>query len=510
MRMKFWPVGGLSWRLAVSYFLVTLVAALTIELAFGLRPAVQQLTSPANDRTLEQMLLAYQAPIASYLQSSDAPDQFDIQSQFLNPMLGDMQRRTTGSYGAVALLDQRRAIVASAIASFPPRLSAGQASVSQASASGTLPSVQALLADSSAQLMIQNALQRPGDTKNVSLAGTNGVTTMAVPERLDNGQLYGVLVALFNGHEVSPASQLVVADSLRGWLRQLGPAALYFVLLATLLGTLTGVLVSRNLRRRLRHITLAADAWSRGEFQVEVRDPSRDELGQLTRDLNSMAEQLQGLLASQQELAAVAERNRLARDLHDSVKQHVFAATLQIAATRDLLRRDPDTAAEQLEVGMRLANDAQQELTSLIHELRPPALAGKGLMLALREYCAAWSHRMGIEVEVHAHGERPVPLGVEQALFRITQEALANVARHSGASQATVSIAWESTELTLTVSDDGRGFDATSASGKGVGLQSMRERATLLHGSFAVETNPAGRGARVLVRIPLETSAAVD
>jgi signal transduction histidine kinase len=111
---------------------------------------------------------------------------------------------------------------------------------------------------------------------------------------------------------------------------------------------------------------------------------------------------------------------------------------------------------------------------------------------------------------VQIHGERPVPLEVEQALFRITQEALANVARHSGASQATVAIAWESSALTLAVSDDGRGFDAASARGMGVGLHSMRERASLLHGSLAVETGPADRGARVVARIPMETSAAVD
>jgi len=522
MRIRRWPVrrwpgGGLSWRLAISYILVTLVAALTIEAAFAVGPVIQQLTNPDNNRTLDQVLMVYQARVDAYLASTRTPDQYDLQSQFLNILVHETVLRTTGTYGVAVLVNQQQAIVASALTTAPRRahntvpVPAGSASSSASSsdsASGALPSVQALLARTSSQTLIQEALASDNAPGVLSLTGADGVTTLAVPIWPTKFQQYGVLVVEFDGRIVGVPAPTTLGASLRLALNQLGAGAIYFVLLAAVLGTLTGIVISRNLRRRLRRITVAADAWSRGEFQVEVRDPSRDELGQLTRDLNSMAEQVQALLASRQELAVVAERNRLARDLHDAVKQHVFAATLQIAATRDLLRSDPTAAEQQLEMAVHLANEAQRELTALIGELRPPTLAGKGLVPALRELCAAWAQRMGIAAEVHAQGEQPTPLDVEQALFRVTQEALANVARHSGASAVQVGLTWEPDALSLTVTDNGRGFDATSARSKGVGLQSMRERASLLDGTLAVEANPAGTGARVVVRVPLLPLAA--
>ncbi len=112
------------------------------------------------------------------------------------------------------------------------------------------------------------------------------------------------------------------------------PSALALVILASIVGTLFGVLASRGITRRLGRITLAADAWSRGEFQATVRNTGRDELGQLATDLNVMAEQLQHLLATRQELAVVEERHRLARDLHDSVKQQMFVITMLLGAAR--------------------------------------------------------------------------------------------------------------------------------------------------------------------------------
>jgi signal transduction histidine kinase len=502
-----WRVGGLSWRLAISYFVVTLVAAMTIEAAFGLRPVIQQLTSVRPVHTLAATLASYQQVAPSVLSGGGAPDQSQIQSQILDPLLLDLQQRTTSTIGAVALLDRQGTVEAFSIATFP-----AAAAIGQASASGTVPNIQVLMAVSSSQTTIAEALDQAGNSKGVASTSSNGYTAIAVPVWSGDGAQYGVLVAIFKGSETSALAPTPagVADSVRGYFRQLGSAAVYFVLLATVLGTLTGIVVSRNLRRRLRRITLAADAWSRGEFQVEARDPSGDELGQLTRHLNSMADQLQVLLVSRQELAVAAERNRLARDLHDSVKQHVFATTLQIAATRDLLRGDPDAAEQQLNTAMRLANEAQQELTSLIHELRPPALAGTGLVSALRAYCASWSRRMGIETEVRAQGEQPTPLEIEQALYRITQEALANVARHSQATEASVWIMWERSELTLKITDNGRGFDAANAAGKGFGLQSMLERTGLLGGSLRIEANSAGHGACVVARVPLLASSSVE
>ena len=259
-----------------------------------------------------------------------------------------------------------------------------------------------------------------------------------------------------------------------------------------LIGLVTGALISANLRSRIVRIAVAAEAWSQGDFSSPVRDRSGDELGQLARDLNRMAEQIQTLLASRQALAVVEERNRLARDLHDTVKQHVFANALLVRAARKQLDRDPDAARARLEEAEQLAEQTQQELINLIGALRPAALADKGLMGMLRAYAEEWSQRTGISVDLRAQGERLTPLDVEEAYYRVAQEALTNVARHSGASRVEIQLAWTDESLEMTVRDDGQGFVVAESAGKGLGLASMRERIEALGGALTISSGASG------------------
>jgi nitrate/nitrite-specific signal transduction histidine kinase len=145
------------------------------------------------------------------------------------------------------------------------------------------------------------------------------------------GQIYDSLPA------VAKSSFIVLL------LANLG-AELPFLALAGVIGILSGMLGSRGIRRPLRQIALAADAWSRGDFSAKAQTASRDELGQLARDLNNMADQLQALLTTRQELAVVEERYRLARDLHDSIKQQLFVITLLVGGARDGHRPPPGGA----------------------------------------------------------------------------------------------------------------------------------------------------------------------
>jgi two-component system, NarL family, sensor histidine kinase LiaS len=143
---------------------------------------------------------------------------------------------------------------------------------------------------------------------------------------------------------------------------------------------------------------------------------------------------------------------------------------------------------------------AQQELTSLIRELRPVALEGKGLALALQEYVAQWSEQTGIAAEVQVEGEQAQPLMVEQALYRIAQEALSNVTRHSKATTVQVRLACEPEATMLTIADNGQGFDTAVANGQGVGLLSMRERVQALRGEVHVKSS-RGQGTTVFARV---------
>lgn len=281
----------------------------------------------------------------------------------------------------------------------------------------------------------------------------------------------------------------------------IGVSLLFFTFIAAVAGAAFGYLAAREPVRRLNDLAQATVAWSQGDFSVVVDDPSGDELGQLAHRLNDMAWQLEQLLETRRELAVVEERYRLARELHDSAKQQAFAAAAQINGVRTLLKRDPEAAEAHLEEAERLIYELRQELTSLILKLRPAALEDKGLASAIRDYAADWARQNKIVPEVRIQGERSLPLEIEQPLFRIAQEALANVARHSGAGTVRIVLDYANGDISLTVSDDGRGFDVDS-SHNGYGLSSMQERVDTLGGNLTVESE-LGQGTSISCIVPL-------
>ncbi len=266
--------------------------------------------------------------------------------------------------------------------------------------------------------------------------------------------------------------------------------------IAAIAGMVFGYLTARGLTRRLKGLTTAADRWGRGDFSALAHDASEDELGHVARQFNRMAEQLQNLLQARQKLATLEERNRLARDLHDSVKQQIFAVAMQIGATKVLLKRDVNAAEVRLNEAQKLVNQAQQELTSLIRELRPVALEGKGLVAALRELTTQWTQQTDIVANLRAEGKQTLPLTLEEGLFRVAQEALANVARHSKATLVQIILTTTGDTVTLSVADNGQGFDTARSEHPGVGLLSMQERMRALGGDVEVESTP-GKGTRI-------------
>lgn len=211
---------------------------------------------------------------------------------------------------------------------------------------------------------------------------------------------------------------------------------------------------------------------------------------ELARDQNArLLEELRAAQRQVQDLAVAEERNRLARELHDSVKQQVFATIMQLGAARVLLERDPAAARVHLIEAEQLAQQSGAELSLLIHELRPVALGDKGLVAAIQAYAADWSRQSNIAADVRAHGAGTLAPAAEHVLVRVTQEALANVARHSHAGAVTIDLELAADAATLTVADNGTGFDTQTAS-RGVGLDSMRERLEALGGRLSVTSAP--------------------
>ncbi|HSR31832.1 MAG TPA: histidine kinase [Anaerolineae bacterium] len=321
----------------------------------------------------------------------------------------------------------------------------------------------------------------------------NGTIVAAAPIVGEGEQVLGILyVRGFSG-------SLVPGWNLAAGLAILASSLIGLTVAAGLIGTLFGRLTSRGLVRRLESLSSAAEAWGQGNFSVTVRDASPDEIGHLARGMSQMAVQIQVLLQARQDLATLEERNRLARDLHDSVKQQAFATTMTLGAAKTWRERDPEAAWEMIDEAEDLSYEVQQELTSLIHELRPVELEGKGLAAALQEYGARWSRQTGNAFSLALHGECIIPPDVEKALFRLAQEALANVAKHSGAKHADVTLVCTESAITMKVADDGHGFDPESVADKGLGLRSMRERIEALDGELTVESAP-GAGTRLVAR----------
>ena len=207
------------------------------------------------------------------------------------------------------------------------------------------------------------------------------------------------------------------------------------------------------------------------------------------------------LFEQTKELAVVEERNRVARDLHDSAKQKAFAALAQLGAVNGILKKDPASAWSHLTEAENLVYEVIQELTFLIQEMYPMALKEKGLATTLREYVFEWENRNGIMIDLDIRNPRRLDLEMEQAIYRMTQEALANVARHSQCDKVDVSLNYNDDCVSVTVEDNGCGFDVSNKSG-GMGLRIIEERAESIGGEAYIESQQ-GVGTKIVITAPL-------
>lgn len=200
------------------------------------------------------------------------------------------------------------------------------------------------------------------------------------------------------------------------------------------------------------------------------------------------------LYSRAQQLAVLEERNRLARDLHDSVTQAVYGVTLYAeAATRLLSSGQVDTAADHLRELRTTAQQALREMRSLIFELRPPVLEKEGLVAALHARLEAVEGRSGLQTEMKVDGDINLPADVEEELYRVAQEALNNALKHGRAQNIRVHLCQDQARVSLEVADDGVGFDTSQIDEYGgLGLPGMRERALGLGGNLTVTSSPGG------------------
>lgn len=217
------------------------------------------------------------------------------------------------------------------------------------------------------------------------------------------------------------------------------------------------------------------------------------------------------LAAAEREAGVLAERERLARDIHDTVAQSLSSIGLLLAAVE---RSDPGSpAAPQVRLARETAVASLAETRSLIRELTPPPLAEQSIAAALRRLSAgAWA-RPGLVIEVRAGDATRLPMPQQTALLRIAQGAMANVLGHASASTVRIELVVSTADVQLRIDDDGVGFDpasldtrAPAAGTRGsFGLRAVRERAEQLGGSMSIDSAP-GQGTRLRVALPLEAA----
>jgi signal transduction histidine kinase len=226
---------------------------------------------------------------------------------------------------------------------------------------------------------------------------------------------------------------------------------------------------------------------------------ARIQSDRLLDELQQAHDQLQVYAGQAEELATAKERNRLARELHDSVAQTLYGLTLQAeAAARELNAGRADKASEQLREIRDSAQQSLQETRLLIFELRPPILEQEGLASALRARLESVESRSGLKTQIQLQEVKHLSAGIEAGLYGISNEALNNILKHARASEIKVSLKKESNKAVLEIQDNGVGFDINAAAG-GMGLSGMKERAEQFGGEMQIKSGPSGTIIRVEV-----------
>ncbi len=484
----------LRWKLTLSYTLVTISAFLVVLLIAG-GWFFTQIFIPNNifnPAQLVETVRQNSAPLWSHVLSQSPVDTELVKLLLENAngtitgfdflRVGEVQFsvRTVASLRGL-IFGADGTLLGKSAAGFPPAFAVGQ--------KFDVTQIQGL------QVPFNAALA--GETNSSRLYAeleANNQILMAIPLfKGAGGNVVGVIVAIFDSIPTQsdiPANILDLA----------GRSLLIFLLATGMVGAAFGAIIANGLDTRFKRLSNATDAWSEGDFSTFIDDSAGDEVAQFAGRLNNMAGQLQGLLRRRQEMAVSEERNRLARDLHDSAKQQALAASFQLGTALTLYERDPQGAKQHLLEADTLVDAVRKELTNLVHELRPLSFDGQDFSETLKEYALEWSHRSGIELKFSVEGNDELAPATRETLFRIAQEALANVARHSSARHTGVLLEFGIDNVRMSIKDDGCGFD-TAAQQDGLGLSSMRERAEVSGGSFSVES-AAGQGTQIEVFLP--------
>lgn len=278
-----------------------------------------------------------------------------------------------------------------------------------------------------------------------------------------------------------------------------------------------GFPLGKELRRSMELITDGAEAFSRGKLEHRIEINGFREIVQVGSEFNKMADRLEKQVNSLQKLvdenarlvkqtevnAALNERRNLARELHDAVSQELFAVSMTLSALPKLIESDKEKAMHYFAQVEDMVANAQQELRALIMHLRPVTLEGhslhEGIEQLLNELQNKYSQiNWQWEIEVHE-----ISQGVEDQLFRVVQEAISNMLRHSKATSFHLKLSKKQERIIVVIEDNGIGFDDTDKKKSSYGIANMKERIEYIGGRLDIISYP-NRGTRIEIRVPLK------
>ncbi len=279
------------------------------------------------------------------------------------------------------------------------------------------------------------------------------------------------------------------------WMLETWPISL---VTSTLIGLFCGGVAASYITRRLQKINRVTAQWRKGNFEQQIELPNGDELSLHSLHLNDMAGELQNMLHLKQVIAISEERNRLARELHDTVKQKLFALGLQLAVVKSKSTSNQN-AEENIAESVTLNREAQQDLMEIITQLRPSSLTGLTYIDQIEMLVENFVRRFEVNIMFIPEARPVLTPMVEHHLTRIAQEAISNAIRHGKANQIQVKLKEKGTQIMFLIQDNGKGFNP-KRNKNGLGLISIQERSQEFSNSSISIESELGKGTTVLIQ----------
>ncbi|MCU9612500.1 sensor histidine kinase [Caldibacillus lycopersici] len=291
-------------------------------------------------------------------------------------------------------------------------------------------------------------------------------------------------------------------------------ASLFFLSLSTAI--YFGLRSSTEIKKRLRTMITFLSSLRRGKYTERLPQTEKDEIGILADEINDLAAALEEQVITVQRLAndkselhqhvrnaaVLEERQRLARDLHDSVSQHLFALSMMASANLKMIEANSHLVKPQMEQIASIAAKAQGEMRALLLHLRPVDLSGESLSDGVITLLKELKGKTNLLFDASVDEIEGLPKSVEEHLFRIIQEALSNILRHSNADSIKLTLTEQNQFVYLYLHDNGKGFDTGEQKKVSYGLKTMQERCEEIGGVFTLRSQK-GKGTYIEIRIPI-------